>query len=430
MTALIALIRKDLILYFTNRRALLLNLVMPILLGAFFGYLFGGSGVTDNAKVSVALTVQDDSEIGKKVAAGLQSDATLQIEVMSLAEAKEQVRKGKLNAAIVIPQGFGDAAGAAMFGRQKKPEVTIFYDPSQSMVLGMVKGLLTQQIMQVVSSEMFGGAQGAKMIDSSLAQLEKQADDPANAELRDLLHSVKQLQQKSAATAGSEATSSPAKAGISMPFTTTDEALTSGPNKYNGYSHSFAGMSVQFILFMAIDAGISVLMARRTGLWNRLLASPITVTTVLTARVLSCAFIAFFLQCFIFGVATSAFGARIDGSFAGFVAIIACFALMTATFGLLIAAFGKTPEAARTLSVFATLIMVMLGGAWVPSFLFPQWLQSIIVVVPTRWAIDGLDAMTWRGLPFDAALPAIGVQLGFAVLFGGLALWRFRRDQA
>ena len=227
---------------------------------------------------------------------------------------------------------------------------------------------------------------------------------------------------------GTEAGAGAIKAGISMPFTTSDQALTSGPNKYNGYSHSFAGMSVQFILFMAIDAGISVLMARRTGLWNRLLASPITVTTVLAARTLSCALIAFLLQCFIFAVATTVFGARIDGSLPGFIGIIACFALMTATFGLLIAAFGKTPEAARTLSVFATLIMLMLSGAWVPAFLFPQWLQSIIVVVPTRWAVDGLDAMTWRGLPFDAALPAMGVQLGFAVLFGALALWRFRRD--
>jgi ABC-2 type transport system permease protein len=428
MTALIAIIRKDLILYFTNRRALLLNLVMPILLGAFFGYLFGGAGSTDNAKVGVALTLQDDSEIGRKIAAGLRSDATLQIEELPLAQAQAQVRKGKLNAAIVIPQGFGDAAGGAMFGQQAKPEVTIYYDPSQSMVLGMVKGLLTQQIMQVVSGEMFGGAQGRKMIDTSLARLEKVPDDPAHTELRDLLRSVKQLQEKTAASSGTDTGAAPPQAGISMPFTTSDQALTSGPNKYNGYSHSFAGMSVQFILFMAIDAGISVLLARRSGLWNRLLASPITVTTVIGARALSCALIAFLLQCFIFGIATTVFGARIDGSLPGFIGIIACFALMTSTFGLLIAAFGKTPEAARTLSVFATLIMVMLGGAWVPAFLFPQWLQSIIVVVPTRWAIDGLDAMTWRGLPFDAALPAMGVQLGFAVLFGGLALWRFRRD--
>ena len=48
--------------------------------------------------------------------------------------------------------------------------------------------------------------------------------------------------------------------------------------------------------------------------------------------------------------------------------------------------------------------MVMLGGAWVPSFVFPEWLQTVSLFVPTRWAVDGLDAMTWRGLGLDAAL--------------------------
>jgi ABC-2 type transport system permease protein len=42
MTALIALIRKDLILYLKTS-ALMLHLLMPVVLAAFFGSLFGGS---------------------------------------------------------------------------------------------------------------------------------------------------------------------------------------------------------------------------------------------------------------------------------------------------------------------------------------------------------------------------------------------------
>jgi len=74
--------------------------------------------------------------------------------------------------------------------------------------------------------------------------------------------------------------------------------------------------------------------------------------------------------------------------------------------------------------------MVMLGGAWVPTFIFPAWLQQLTVVVPARWAVDGLDAMTWRGLGFGAALAPAGVLLGFAALFGALALVRFRWEEA
>lgn len=427
MTALIALVRKDLILFLANRRALLLTLLMPVMLGAFFGFLFGGSGSPDKLQIEIAVLSQDDSEVSQKIVTGLKADSSLHVQDLTLSAAKEQVLKGKLNAAIVIPAGFGEASGAAFFGGREKPEIAIFYDPSQSAVLGMVKGLLTQQVMQHVSTEMFDGKSGQKFIGQSIEQLDQAVlSDPSRQELRDFLQSVKKFQSSNQERNLSTAQ---APAGLSMPFVTRDQAMSAGP-RYNGYAHSFAGMCVQFILFMGIDSGISTLLARRMGLWNRLLAAPISLGTVLAARTISSSLIALGLLAFVYLIAGLFFNVSIAGSVLGFVGVAVCFALLSATFGLFIAAFGKTPEAARGLATFATLIMVLLGGAWVPTFLFPQWLQTATLVVPTRWAVDGLDAMTWRGLPLVAALPAMAALLGFALLFGGLALWKFHRQNA
>lgn len=68
----------------------------------------------------------------------------------------------------------------------------------------------------------------------------------------------------------------------------------------------------------------------------------------------------------------------------------------------------------------------MLGGAWVPSFVFPAWLQDVTRFIPTRWAVDGLDAMSWRGLPFSAIVTPVLSMLGCTLLFGVIAWWRFR----
>ncbi|MBS0395114.1 MAG: ABC transporter permease [Proteobacteria bacterium] len=71
------------------------------------------------------------------------------------------------------------------------------------------------------------------------------------------------------------------------------------------------------------------------------------------------------------------------------------------------------------------LVLVMLGGAWLPSFVFPPWLQHLTMVMPTRWAADGLEAMTWRGLPLQAALaPAAGL-VACALAFALVAPWPF-----
>ncbi|MGB7193928.1 MAG: ABC transporter permease [Collimonas pratensis] len=429
MSALTALVRKDLILYLSNRRALLISLLMPIVLGAFFGYLFGGSGAVSNGKIDIALVQLDDSGTSQKIAAGLKADSALNVQELPLAAAQDKVRHGKLSVAVVLPAGFGAAAKNAFFGGHNKPEIPVYYDPSQQAVLAMVKGMLTQYVMQDVSAEMFDIKATDSYLNTSIDALQRNATQ--NPDLLKMLSSIKEYQSRAAKKAESGADQQavqPEQAGLSVPYSTSDQALTSGLQKYNGYAHAFAGMSVQFILFMGIDAGIAVLLWRRMGLWNRLLAAPITLNTVLLARALSSAIIAFVILCVIFLFAMLVLNVQIAGSLPGFIGVGICFALVTASFGLLVAAFGKTPEAARGLAMFATLIMVMLGGAWVPTFLFPQWLQTATLVVPTRWAVDGLDAMTWRGLGFEAALPAMAALLGFTALFGVLAVWRFRRD--
>jgi ABC-2 type transport system permease protein len=121
---------------------------------------------------------------------------------------------------------------------------------------------------------------------------------------------------------------------------------------------------------------------------------------------------------------------RISGSVLGFLCVAVACSLMAATFGVLVAAVGRTPATARGVTTFAVLLMVMLGGAWVPTFVFPAWLQRLTVVVPARWAVDGLDAMTWRSLAFSHALVPTLVLLAFAALFAVLALARFRREEA
>jgi ABC-2 type transport system permease protein len=216
-----------------------------------------------------------------------------------------------------------------------------------------------------------------------------------------------------------------------MPYTVREQAMTSGENvAYNGYAHSFAGMGVQFLLFAAANLGIEILLERQKGLWKRLRSAPVSRLTLLTGKVVSMTIVSFLTLLVSFTFAMVVFGVRVQGSVVGFLSVSLACALMAATFGLLIAALGKTPAATRGVTTLAVLMMVMLGGAWVPTFIFPQWLQQLTVVVPARWAVDGLDAMTWRGIGLSGALLPTAVLVGFAVLFWVVAVSRFRWEEA
>jgi ABC-2 type transport system permease protein len=428
MIPFLALVRKDIRLFFNDRKAVVVGLLVPIVLASFFGYLFGGQGGNaETSKVSVLVIDQDGSEISRSLVAQLSGDKNLDVKPSALAAARDVVRKGKATAAIVIPKNFGQDAGRALFTGASKPELGVLYDPSHNVEVGMVKGILSGAVMQSVSKEMFTGRSGREMVNQSIAQLENSSSVPPENRraLRDLLGGVRELneQQDRAGASGQTELSG----GLTMPYHMHEEAITSGQNvEYNGYAHSFGGMGVQFILFMGLDVGVGLLMLRQTGLWQRLRAAPLSRTMLLGSRTVSASLVAGFILLVLFGFARMVFGVHIRGSFAGFVGVCAAFSLMTAAFGLMVAALGETVEATRGYSIMATLILVMLGGAWVPTFVFPKWLQKLTVVIPTRWAMDGLDAMTWRGLGFSAAIAPIAVLLLFTLLFGVVAVMRFR----
>jgi ABC-2 type transport system permease protein len=378
-TPFFALLRKDLTLFLLDRRAVLMSVVAPIAIASFFGYIFGGgAGNEDNSRIPVLITDMDGSAFSRSIVSSLESDAALDVKPATAEAARDAVRKGKATVALAIPKNFSlNAGGAFMFGGAK-PEIGMLFDPSHALEMRMIQGIMAGAVMEAAGKQMLKGP-GAP------------------------------------------------RGGLTLPFTVTSEAVTSGRGvQYNGYAHSFGGMGIQFLLMVGVEVGVAVLLLRQRGVWKRMRAAPLSRGMLLGSRVTSSALTSMATLMILFAFARVVFGVRIQGSMLGFLGICLAFSLMTATFGLLIATLGKTAEATRGLAILVTLLMVMLGGAWVPTFIFPQWLRTITVVIPTRWAMDGLDAVTWRGLGFSEVALPIALLLGCALLFGALAVMRFR----
>jgi len=418
ITAFLALVRRDLRLFFMDRRAVVMSFAAPILIASFFGYLFGGVTKENATKINVAAVDQDNSEISRQVIAALAANQSFDVKSREFDQARERVRSGKDSVALVFAKGFGEHAPQALFRPTERPEIQLLFDPSHATEVQVVRGMLTQHVMEVVSRQTMSGT----YTDSALRDIDRAtglstADKSA---LRSMLTEVSKWNQRQQASGG-------AGGSFNLPYTLREEAITAHKGTpYNSMAHSFAGMCVQFILFMGIDTGMVMLYQRRSGLWKRLRAAPLSRFVLIGSRATSSALIAMLIMLVVFGFARAVFGVKIEGSLPGFVGVCAGFALMTAAFGLLVAVVGKTPEATRGIAILVTLMLVMLGGSWVPTFIFPQWLQKLTVAIPTRWAVDGLDGMIWRGLDFNAALWPIGALLGFALAFGAIAVWRFR----
>jgi ABC-2 type transport system permease protein len=347
--------------------------------------------------------------------------------VLSRGEAGAQVRKGTRHVAAIFPAGFGQQSVSALFSGNDKPRIELLVDPSQAVSARLVQGLLAQYSMQDISREAFNGIAGRKAADDFLADLQALPDTPQRSELKSLLGSVRRLNEMNAQPAAGDSDTG-FQLGIPYEVAASEVAGKSG-TPYNGYAHSFAGMAVQFILFAGIDAGIMLLLLRQRGIWQRIRSAPISRAEFILARVLATALISALQMAVIYLAAMLVFGVRISGSLAGFLLVALAFCVLNAAFGLMLASLGRSAGATRGIAIMVMLLLVMLGGAWVPSFVFPAWLQQASLFTPTRWAVDGLDAMTWRGLPFEAALLPAAVLAGCTLACFAVAVWRFRWEE-
>ena len=424
LTAMRALVAKDLRLYVKDRRAMVIGIVAPILIAAFFGYVFGGNGDKQSSgKLAVAVVDEDQSEVSRAVVEDLRKDPLLEVSILERTAAESGVKAGSLQAAAVMPPGFGANAVRALFTSDSKPRVDLLIDPSQSMSAKVMQGLFTEYGMQEVTKQAFSGTLGRHAIDESLARLHQTTDQavPRRPELIALLEAARSVSDPTASGSSGITTR-----GLTVPYDLVTQELTGNRDvPYNGYAHSFAGMAVQFILLAGIDAGIVLLLMRDLGIWRRLQAAPLPKSRFIAARAAATTLITLFQFSVVYLAAVFGFHVNI-AHFFGFALVAVSFAFLNACFGLMLASIGGSAQATRGLAVLATLLLVMLGGAWVPSFIFPRWLQQLSLFTPTRWAVDGLDAMTWRAQPEHMAFAPAAVLIASALVCLSIAIWRFR----
>lgn len=371
----LAFARKDWRLFWADRRAALLCFVVPVVLASTFGIIFHRSTPeATSARLPVVVVVEDGGPFTRQVAADLLASRQFDAREVSLEEAERAVAHQQA-VAVVLPAGFERAKQWQPGTPTERPEIRLLHHPGASAERQWAEGVVTEIAMKQVAREAFSAK-------------ESELVPPFKVE-----------------------------SAVVSPYSHT---------RFNSYTHSFCGMTIQYLLFWGMESGLLLLRERKRSVWKRVRASAVPLSCVIAGKALATAFIALLQVLVTFCVGYLAFGVKIDGSLFGFalLAVAAC-ALAAAT-GLLIAALGVTEARARSVSVLAILGISLLGGLWVPAFLLPAGIRDVSFVLPTTWAMRGLETATWQGGGLFAVLPNVAAVLGFAVGLLGVAALRLK----
>ncbi len=357
---------KDWRLFWSDRRAAALAFLVPILLASAFGYIFDRP-TRDRGDVRLHLLVAADGDAPmiRSLLDDLKANPNLVLEFAEPEDVDRRVLDRRPGVAAVIPSDFGEAA---------KPRIAIRHHPLCSLEAKWAEGALAEVVAKRVAKDRLGPLAQAIFAEP--------------------------------------------------PFALDVMALEGPRSKFNSYSHSFSGMTLQYLLFWGMESGLLLLRERRRGVWLRLRAAPAPFAAVLFGRALATAAIALLQLVATFAFGHFVFGVSFGASPIGFALAALGVAALAASVGLLVAALGGREAPARSVSILAILGLAMLGGLWLPSFLLPDWLRDVSLALPTTWAMRLLDAATWQGRDLAAQLPSFAAVLGFSAFFLALAFWR------
>jgi ABC-2 type transport system permease protein len=195
-------------------------------------------------------------------------------------------------------------------------------------------------------------------------------------------------------------------------------------------TQSMAGFAAMFLLFGLSGAASSFFEDRQQQILHRLLAGPVSRMQILWGKYLFSVLFGCFQLVVLFAFGQFVFKVIHSPAQLPLIAILMVALSAAATgFGMIICAYTRTAAQASGMATFLILTMSALGGAMIPSFLFPAFLRDFITPLTlVHWGVDGFLAILWRDANLVGILPHIGIVLAFAAVTLFIATPRFLRD--
>jgi ABC-2 type transport system permease protein len=388
------------------KAGLFFTFVWPIVVTVLFGYAFGGPASGQQSKVRIAVVDDDNTAASREFLKRLEE--SFELSAMSRAEAETAVRRGQRTGFIVIKRGFSDASARMFYGNSREVEVGI--DPSRRAEAGMIEGLLSKHAA-VDMQRMFTDAKASSaMVDKALGEMQGAPPDvvaPTQRFLGELKTFI------SAGATGATGAASATGDWQPLKISKTDVVrVWEGPR--NTFDITFPQGVIWGLIGCVMTFGISLVVERTHGTLVRLRMAPLTRAQILGGKALACFVSMMIVETLLLGVAL-AFGVR-PSSYAILALAGVSSAICFVGFMMLIASLGKTEQGASGAASALMMPLAMLGGAMVPQFIMPQWMQTIGMISPVRWSLMAIEGGVWRNFSLaEMALPCgILVTVGVA----------------
>ena len=402
---ILTILKKDLKLFFIDKKGLALTFIMPIMLISLFAFAFGGVGGDNESKpLEVLVADLDVTADSKSVIASIDSLKGVVLIPTTVEEGTDLVLKGKYVGVLIFEKGFQDSIAS---GNGLPMELK--YDAAREIEMGMLQGVLMQNLMTSVGKKVIKSKMNT-YLDSEFVSIdkgikEKIFDDMDNED-----------SEMSASMTGG------------MDLKMTSVIKVDAKNKNLGLIQAVAGTAIMLLLFSIAAIGGGLLDEKEAGTLKRLLYSPLKPTDILFGKMGTALILSILQLVVMFVFSWLAFGLPIFTDLPSLILMILSTAFAVSSFGIFLVSIAKTRQQLQGYSTIIIMIMSAIGGSMVPLFIMPAIMQKIAVVSINYWGIQGFYDIFWRGLSLVQILPKMGVLVVFGLVMTFISIRLFKKN--
>ena len=370
-TRLIAIIRKEFIQLFRDKRLLALILIIPLVQMTLLGYAFNN----ELSDLPMAVFDQSHSAEGRSLIEAYVSSGYFKYSysVNSDAELRELIEKGKVSLVLIIPPDY------AVRLLQGKAQVSLILDGSDAS-----KTTTALSAAQLITQE----------------------------------HATKLLIERMERNGMGKRLQLPVELRTTVWY---------NPDMVSAYFMIPGVIGMILYAITAILTATAVVRERERGTIEQLIVTPIRPWELIVGKVTPYVFMSLFATFEVIAMGHWWFGVPVRGSLLLIALLSTLFLLSGLGIGLFASTVANTQQEAM-LTVFMTLLpAIFLAGFLFPLDNMPKWLQAISYLIPLRYFLKIIRVLLLKGVGLSSIWGDVIAMVIFGVVIMGAAARRFRK---
>jgi ABC-2 type transport system permease protein len=318
---------------FRDKVAIFFVFLFPLIFLLVFGSIFKSSG---DISFKVGLINNSKTEFSATFIQDLKKSGVIEVDesIMTSDQANEKMARGEVDATVILPPNFGET------GKNKYPtgQLEIIYDQNNESS-GQSLASVMEGIFQDINSQYVE---------------------------------------------------------TYSPFTVT--ASSTATKGLSRFDYTFSGLMGFTLLSMGIFGPTQVFpRLKQRGVLRRYSTTTLKVWQYFVGNVISNGVAGVLASSLMFVAALTLFDLEMRGDYLSLLAVVVIGVTMLFGIGLALGGWAKNENQAAPLSQLVTLPMLFLSGVFFPTFLMPDWLQSITRFIPLTPVIESIRLVVTEG---------------------------------